>query len=306
MISIIVPVYNSAPGLQKLVDEIERAMSGADLEFELILVDDCSPDGSWNQIEHICKATQFARGLHLMRNFGQHNALLAGIRSANGEIVVTLDDDLQHPPSEIPRLLLALQPSVDVVYGVADQLRHGLLRNTASWVTKLVLQKAMGAQTARRISAFRAFRTELRDGFADFRGPFVSIDVLLTWSTTRFTCVQVRHEQRQFGASNYTLYKLMVHTLNLVTGFSTLPLQVASLLGFLAMMLGLGVLGYVLFTYLWLGGRVPGFTFLASSIALFSGVQLFSIGVIGEYISRMHFRVMDKPSYAIRKHAGAR
>lgn len=300
MISLVVPVFNSASGLLGTFTEIESVMSASGLAYELILVDDGSRDGSWETILAICAKSPQARGIRLMRNFGQHNALLAGIRAARGDTVVTLDDDLQHPPSEVPKLLSALAPSVDVVYGVPKHLQHGLLRNAASWVTKLVLQRAMGADTARRISAFRVFRTQLREGFADFRGPFVSLDVLLTWSTSRFSHLVVRHDDRKFGTSNYTVYKLLVHTLNMVTGFSTLPLQFASFLGFAAMIVGLGILSYVLFTYFVLGWRVPGFTFLASSIALFSGVQLFSIGMIGEYLARMHFRVMDKPPYAVK------
>src|SRR5206468_13023914 len=140
-------------------------------------------------------------------------ALLCGIRAARHELIVTMDDDLQHPPEELPRLLARLQEGFDVVYGVPDKQQHGLWRNLASRFTKLALQKSMGAETARKVSAFRALRTSLRDGFADYRGQFVSIDVLLTWSTTRFTAVEVRHDPREIGASNYTYRKLFVHAL---------------------------------------------------------------------------------------------
>jgi undecaprenyl-phosphate 4-deoxy-4-formamido-L-arabinose transferase len=159
----------------------------------------------------------------------------------------------------------------------------------------------MGAEIARKVSAFRVFRTQVRDAFATYQGPFVSIDVLLTWGTTRFAAITVAHEPRRAGVSNYTFRKLVTHALNMMTGFSVLPLQVASLLGFGFMLFGVGILFYVLGRYVLQGTNVPGFPFLASIIAIFSGVQLFALGVIGEYLARMHFRSMDRPSFVVRR-----
>jgi undecaprenyl-phosphate 4-deoxy-4-formamido-L-arabinose transferase len=170
----------------------------------------------------------------------------------------------------------------------------------ASQVTKLALQNAMGVEIARSVSAFRVFRTQLRDAFADYHGPFVSIDVLLTWGTTRFTAAPVRQDPRQRGVSHYTFRKLMTHALNMLTGFSTLPLQLASLMGFLLTLFGAGILVYVLARYFLGGNPVPGFPFLASVIAVFSGAQLFALGIIGEYLARMHFRMMARPTYIVR------
>jgi undecaprenyl-phosphate 4-deoxy-4-formamido-L-arabinose transferase len=158
----------------------------------------------------------------------------------------------------------------------------------------------MGAKTARHVSAFRAFRACLRDSFADYRGPFVSIDVLLAWSTSRFASVPVRQDPRAAGQSHYTFRKLLTHALNLMTGFTTWPLQLASLTGFAFTLFGLGVLAFVLGRYLIQGASVPGFPFLASVIAIFAGAQLFALGIIGEYLARMHFRLMDRPPYAVR------
>lgn len=237
-----------------------------------------------------------------MRNYGQHNALLCGIRAARHDVVVTLDDDLQNPPEEIPLLLARLGDGFDVVYGQPLTEQHGFWRDRASQITKLVLKASMGAEIARQISAFRAFRTQLRDAFADYRGTFVSIDVLLTWATTRFAAVRVKHVPRKTGESNYTVRQLVTHALNMVTGFSTLPLQLASMIGFLCTFLGLGILVYVLGRTLIFGVSVPGFAFLASIVAIFSGAQLFGIGIIGEYLSRVHVRAMDHPVYVVRDH----
>ncbi len=212
-----------------------------------------------------------------------------------------MDDDLQHPPEELPKLLKKLAEGYDVVYGTPQQEQHGFLRDLASRITKLALQNAMGAETARKASALRVFRTELRDAFMDYRSPSISIDVLLTWATTRFSALSVRHELRKYGQSAYTVRKLINHAVNMMTGFSTLPLQMASVMGFVFSFFGFIVLAYVLMRYLILGGSVPGFPFLASIVTIFSGVQLFALGVIGEYLARMHFRTMDRPPYLIRE-----
>ena len=160
----------------------------------------------------------------------------------------------------------------------------------------------MGVDTARHVSALRVFRTQVRDAFASYAGPFVSIDVLLTWGTTRFSAVTVRHDPRTIGVSNYTLRKLITHALNMMTGFSVLPLQLASLMGFGLAAFSVVVLIWVLGRYLIEGTPLPGFPFLASIIGIFSGAQLLALGIIGEYLARMHFRVMDKPSYVVREY----
>ena len=211
-----------------------------------------------------------------------------------------MDDDLQHPPELLPALLAALTPGLDVVYGSPEKQQHGLLRDLASAITKLVLQNAMGAKTARVVSAWRVFRTHLREAFVTYQAPYVSIDVLLTWGTTRFAAITLRHDPRRLGVSNYTVGKLLRHALNMMTGFSVAPLQLASIVGFSFTLFGFGVLAYVLGRYLLFGSTVAGFPFLASIIAIFSGAQLFALGIMGEYLARMHFRLMEKPSYAVR------
>jgi undecaprenyl-phosphate 4-deoxy-4-formamido-L-arabinose transferase len=238
--------------------------------------------------------------MSLMRNYGQHNALLCGIRAARYDVIVTMDDDLQHPPEEIPKLLDKLSEGHDVVYGTPVRQPHGFLRNVASVVTKLALKSAMGADIARQVCAFRAFRREVARAFVDYQGPFVSIDVFLAWGTDRFAATLVQQQAREQGTSGYTFRSLVRHALNMMTGFSTRPLQLASLTGFAFTLFGFGVLVYVLVRYFLSGTPVPGFPFLASIIALFSGAQLFALGIIGEYLARVHFRSMQKPTYVVR------
>ena len=303
-ISVVVPVYNSEATLCRLVDRITAALEATGADYEILLVNDGSRDQSWQRIAALAADVPRVRGINLMRNYGQHNALLCGIRAARNDVVVTLDDDLQNPPEEISRLLDKLRRGFDVVYGTPVQQQHGFWRLMASRVTKLVLQESMGAETARHVSAFRAFRTPVRAAFDRYHAPLVSIDVLLTWGTTRFAAVPVRHDARPVGRSNYTLSKLVVHALSMVTGFSALPLQVASYVGFSFTIFGGLVLLYVIGRYLIEGGSVAGFPFLASVVAIFSGAQMFALGVIGEYLARIHFRTMDRPVYLERERAG--
>lgn len=305
-ISVVVPVYNSATSLVKLLVRLDVVLKDLGVAAEVILVNDGSRDTSWETVQGLCEEYAFVQGVNMMRNYGQHNALLCGVRLAKYELIVTIDDDLQHPPEEIPKLLAELEKGYDVVYGTPAAEHHGWLRNVASKVTKMALQNAMGADTARRVSAFRVFRTQLREAFAMYQGSFVSMDVLLTWGSTRFSSVPVKHVERPFGVSNYTLGKLIIHALNMMTGFSVLPLQLASMVGFAMTFLGLAVLGYVFTRYAIYGGRVPGFSFLASLIAIFSGAQMFAIGIMGEYLARMHFRSQERPTYAVREHVTAK
>jgi glycosyltransferase involved in cell wall biosynthesis len=300
-VSVVVPVYNGAATLPELVARLTAVLAARAPRSEIVLVNDGSRDASWQVIGELAQREARLRGIDLMRNYGQHNALLCGIRAAAGEVIVTMDDDLQHPPEEIPALLDALTDEMDVVYGTPLVAQHGLLRDVASRATKMVLEGAMGAEVARRVSAFRAFRAELRQAFAQYGNPYVSIDVLLTWATTRFAAVGVRHDPRRTGRSNYTFRMLARHALNMVTGFSVGPLKLASLVGFASTLLGLLVLAYVVGRYLIQGTSVPGFPFLASVIAIFSGAQLFTLGIIGEYLARMHFRLMSRPIYSVRR-----
>jgi len=300
-LSVVVPVYRSQESLPELAAELARVLPTIAAHYELILVCDGSPDNSWDVIVDLAAAHTWIVGIHMMRNYGQHNALLSGIRSARYDLIVTMDDDLQHPPSEIVKLLEKLTERVDVVYGAPEHEQHGLFRDLASQITKWALQSSMGVETARKASAFRLFRTRIREAFAQYSSSYVNIDVLLTWGTTRFAAVTVRHDQRKFGKSTYTFRKLITHALNMITGFSVVPLQIASLLGFVFAGFGALILLYVLINALINGTIVPGFAFLASTVAIFAGAQLFALGIIGEYLARVHFRTMDRPTYTVRE-----
>jgi len=297
-ISVIVPVYNSAVTLNDLIEQLGKVLPSLADKYEVILINDGSRDNSWETIEKICRETTWVQGVNMMRNYGQHNALVCGMRLAKFDISVTMDDDLQHPPSEIHKLLEPLSQGADVVYGIPLKLPHSWWRNAFSRLTKKILAMVMGIPTIRDIGAFRAFRTDIRRASDLFQSPTVILDVLLSWGTTRFTTVQVEEAPRQSGQSNYKFSQLVSQAFLILTGFSTVPLRMTNWLGFISTFFGLVVLVYVVVLY-FMAGSIPGFPFLASMIAIFSGTQLFALGIFGEYLARIFDRSMERPTYVI-------
>ncbi len=300
-LSVVVPVYNSQTILPSLIERLEPVLRQSAGAFEVLLVNDGSQDESGFVLQQLHQSHSWVSVIHLSRNFGQHPALLCGIRAARGRVIVTMDDDLQNPPEEIPKLLAKLAAGHDLVYGTPIHAQHGLSRGFASWIVKLALSQAMGVATARQTSTFRAFRTSLRDAFHAYQSPYVSIDVLLSWGTTRISSVSVDHAPRASGASQYNFFKLTAHALNMLTGFSTLPLRLTSFAGFGASLFGIAVLLFVVGRFLLSGTSVPGFPFLAAIVAILGGAQLFALGIIGEYLARMHVRMLDRPPYVVKE-----
>ncbi len=300
-ISVVIPVYGGSRTLPALVERLGIVLPQVGGEFEVLLINDGSPDESWDIIEGLVKKYPWVHGINLMRNYGQHNATLCGLRAARYKITVTMDQDLQHPPEEIPALLSKLNEGFDVVYGAPRKLPQGFLRNLLTANIKRLLARVMGVPSVRNISAFRMFRTKLRDSFANFQSPTLTLDVLLSWGTARFTSVQVNIPPAE--NSNYNFSRLVHAALLILTGYSTMPLRIASWVGFAMTLFGIGVFVYVLYIYFAVGS-LPGFPFLASIISLFSGAQLFTLGIIGEYLARIFDRSMDRPPYVIDEIVG--
>jgi undecaprenyl-phosphate 4-deoxy-4-formamido-L-arabinose transferase len=283
------------------VDQLSKVMPGETSAYEVILVVDGSPDNTWDVAKELSGRYSSVRAIRLARNYGQHNALIAGVRAARYELVITMDDDLQHPPDQLPVLLKALTDDLDLVYGVAEEEEHGFLRSLASRSVKLGLATVLGVREAKSLSALRVFRTFLRDGFDGLQGPHAEIDVAFSWGTTRIGAATVRMDDRANGRSNYSVKKLFGHALNMVLGYSTRPLRAVSYLGLGCAALGLALLGYVLWVYFVGDTTVAGFTSIASMVALFSGAQMLAIGVLGEYVGRLHSGGMGRPTYVVRE-----
>ncbi len=296
-VSVVIPVFQSTTTLIDLVSRVHSALDST--PHQVLLVDDGSGSETWNTILGLAATDNLVVGVRLGRNFGQHSALLAGLRLAKYSVTVTLDDDLQNPPEQIPILLARLSEGTDVVYGTPRVTSQKRWRTASSLLTRTLLASSLGAGNAAQMSSFRAFRTSLRHGFEADLGPAVSLDALLSWSTSRFAAVEVDHHPRFEGKSNYSLRKLVRFAFDTATGYSSRPLQAATLLGLVTATFGVGVLGYVLTRIMVTDKSVPGFAFLVSLITIFAGVQFIALGVIGEYLARMHFRVMRKPTFVI-------
>lgn len=302
-LSVVIPVYNSEKTLTPLVERLAKVLPGLVGSYEVLLINDGSRDGSWGVIEALSKRYAWVHGIDLARNFGQHNALLCGIRAACYDVCITMDDDLQQFPEEIHGLLEKLDQGFDVVYGVPKRHRQSWWRNWGSVLTKWSVSFVVGrevSQSVRDVSAFRAFRTDLRRSFEAYHGAEVILDGLLGWSTTRFASTTVEEAPRTVGKSNYSFGKLASMALLILTNFSTAPLRLASILGFCFTIMGFLGLVYVVVIYIMLGS-VPGFSFLASTIFVFGGVQLFALGIIGEYLARLFERSSGRPLYTIAR-----
>ena len=297
-LSIVVPVYRGEEFLVSLLEEMAVTLPTFANKYEVILVNDGSPDNSWQIIQSLTRKYDWVRGICFMCNYGQHNATLCGVRAARYSIVATMDQDLQHPPGELPVLLAKLEEGYDVVYGAPRKLPQSLWRNFMTASIKRILANVMGISSLKNISAFRLFRTELREALVNFQSPTLILDVLLSWGTSRFTSVRV--DIKPAGRSNYNFVKLVKTVLIILTGYSTSPLRLASWVGFAMTFFGLCVFFYVIAVY-FIAGSLPGFPFLASIIALFSGAQLFALGIFGEYLARIFDRSMDRPIYIIRE-----
>jgi undecaprenyl-phosphate 4-deoxy-4-formamido-L-arabinose transferase len=263
-----------------------------DLPHEIILVNDGSSDGSWQTITAVAQEHKCIKGLSLTRNYGQQSALLCGIREAVFDVTVCMDDDLQHPPEELPQLVDALKDrNLDVVFGTPETMPHPFWRVVAARSVKALLSLVLGDDNIRNMSAFLCFRTELRTGFDRHLGPTATIEVLLSWVTSRSGAVNVKHQPRKRGKTGYTLQKLVDYTLMLITSYSTALLRLATLIGIL--LTASGCIAAVLRIF------VPGGN--GWLITLLAGIQLFFLGIASEYLARLYFRTMGRPPYVIRE-----
>ncbi len=242
--------------------------------------------------------------VRLMRNFGQHNALMCGFRHARGQFIITMDDDLQNPPSEIPKLISAIEDGqLDVVYGCYETKMHGMTRNLGSFLVQAFYRLVFKSSQA--VTSFRIIRREVIGSIRSYNLNYTYIDGLLAWSTQRIGQVLVGHHPRTIGRSGYSVAKLLVLAFNLFTNFSLLPLQLVSAVGFAAAVSGLAIGAYYLVQALFSAIAVPGFAATIVSIFILGGVQLLALGIMGEYLGRLHLNINRKPQYVERESISA-
>jgi undecaprenyl-phosphate 4-deoxy-4-formamido-L-arabinose transferase len=300
-VSIVVPVYRSEGTLGPLFERLAKALRETPGGFEVVFVDDASPDGSWRVLEDLQRAhPERIVAVRLARNFGQHNALMCGFREARGSVVVTMDDDLQNPPEEVPKLLSALaDPELDVVYGRFRAKKHRPWRNGGSWLINVFYRRVFGSDVT--VSSFRAIRKATVQNILTYDLNFTFVDGLIAWNTQRIAEVDVAHDARPGGRSGYTLARLATLAFNLFTNFSLLPLQFVSAMGLLLAGAGFLVGAWYLVAFLRHRIGVPGYASTITAILVLGGAQLVALGIIGEYLGRLHLNVNRKPQYAVRK-----
>ena len=300
-LSVIIPVYRSEATLRPLLNRLLPVLDAITQDSEVILIDDGSPDHAWEVIldlrrEHPGKIV----AVQLMRNFGQHNALMCGFHHARGRLVVTMDDDLQHPPESIATLLAALRDrDLDLVYGSYEEKMHDPGRVVGSWLVNGFFRLIF--QTSVTVTSFRAIRRELVRSILCYDLNFTYVDGLLAWNTQRAGEVAVPHHSRQSGRSGYSFWKLATLALNLFTNFSLLPLQIVSVCGSLAAGAGLILAAYYFIQSLRHNITVPGYASIIIAVLVLGGIQLMSLGIMGEYLGRLHLNVNRKPQYVERQ-----
>jgi glycosyltransferase involved in cell wall biosynthesis len=299
-LSIVVPVYNSAGTLGNLLERLTQTIETITKNYEIILVDDGSRDDSWAVIQSLrLKYGDHMVTVQLMRNYGQHNTLMCGIGVARGEYVVTMDDDLQNPPEEIPKLLAHIkQHGLDLVYGCPSNRNHAAWRNLGSALVWHFYRTVFRNPVTP--TPFRVMRHQLAQSVLFYDLNFTYLDGLLAWCTSRIAGVEVEHHARAQGSSGYSLGKLLGLALNLYTNFSLIPLQIVSGLGFVTAASGFLVGIYYLIQFFASSIAVPGFASTIIAILILGGAQLLALGVIGEYLGRLHLNVNRKPQYVIR------
>jgi len=298
--SIVVPVYRSQETLPLLAKRLTAQLDQLNKPYEIIMVEDNGGDNSWQVMRELQQQYPTLRIVQLMRNFGQHNALMCGFSLCRGDLVITLDDDLQNPPEEIPKLISAMTDNYDVIYGVPPKRNQHFIRNLGSYFVRAVYKKIFNLRVD--LTSFRIMRRQVVKGICRYDKNFTFIDGLLAWHTTRIGEVEVRHDARAQGVTGYSLKKLITLTVNMLTNFSIGPLQVATLLGLIFSSFGFLIAIWFILKYLIFGVPVPGFTSIIVSITLFSGVQMLTLGIIGEYLGRVHLNINSKPQYYIRNY----
>lgn len=301
-LSIVVPVYNESENLEEFSRRTLDAAGLIGKPFELIFVDDGSSDGSWEILEGIQKENQgVVKLVGFNRNYGQHMAIIAGFERVQGEIIVTLDADLQNPPEEIPKLVKKMEEGFDVVAGWRENRQDSIYRTWPSLIVNKVASRVVGVKQHDYGCMLRAYSREVVDQINSCTECTTFIPALAN-TFARKTCeIHVRHADRSAGKSKYNLFKLIRLNFDLMTGFSLVPLQLVSIMGLLIAMLGFGFGVFLFIRRLIVGPEVEGVFTLFAILFVFIGLQIFVIGLLGEYIGRMFREVQRRPRYHIRR-----
>lgn len=302
LVSFVIPCYRSENTLPAVIEEVNSTMeSMTEYSHEIILVNDSSPDGTINTIRELCGKHANITGIDLAKNFGQHAALMAGMRQAKGDIVVCLDDDGQTPADEVGKLLDKLNEGFDVVYASYGKKKHSLFRNFGSKVNELMTRVMLGKPKELYISSYFAAKRFVVEDMLRYEHSYAYVIGLVLRATKNIANVEVKHRSRAEGTSGYTLKKLLGLWFNGFTAFSIKPLRIATVIG--VMCAGGGFLYgiYTIVKRLLLPDIQAGFSALMSMLVFMGGMIMLMLGMIGEYIGRIYISMNNSPQYVIRE-----
>lgn len=287
-ISLVIPCYNCSASIHELTPRLVATLDAMHLDYEIILVNDYSPDDSWEVLSSLARNSDRIIAINLMKNMGQHSATLAGMAQAQGEVIITMDDDLQHLPEDIPKLYeeLLKDPSLDIVVGYVEDKKHSLFRNLGSKMQHFIRKLIFPGASRLNITTFRALRADLSKLIISHKQSNPRILLIVFTITSHIGYIKLKHENRKYGKSGYTLSQLIELTIIPIIYYSSLPLRLVSFLGITVSGLSFITAIYYIMRYL-MGGIVPGFTTLTLMILFSTGLILFSFGIVGEYLSRI-------------------
>lgn len=304
-ISFVIPCYRSAKTIEGVVAEIQDTMASIpNYVYDIFLVNDCSPDDTYEVIKALCAKYNNITGLSLAKNFGQHAALMAGLRKSDGDIVVCLDDDGQTPANEVGKLLAGIESGSDVVYASYENKKHSAFRNFGTWMNDIMTRVMLGKPKELHLTSYFAARRFVIDSMLRYENSYPYIIGLVLRATRNITNVPVSHRSREVGTSGYTMKKLLGLWFNGFTAFSIFPLRVATVTG--VIFAGAGFI-YGIYTIVkkFVNPEVPlGFSSLMAAVVFIGGMLMIMLGLIGEYIGRIYISINNSPQYVIREETG--
>lgn len=300
-ISVVIPVYNSEHIIEKLHQRLTETLYGYAERYEIILVNDCSPDNVWEKILVLCEKDMAVKGLSLRKNVGYDNAIMAGLNYVSYPKIIIMDDDLQHSPEYIPKLVEKLGNGFDIVYGQFLAKKQTPIKNFGSWLNGQLARFIIGKPKDLYLSPFKALKREIAEEAVQYGGPFPYVDGLFFQITSSIGQIPLEHHQRDSGTGGHGIFRSLRIMLNFCTTFSIIPLRVFTLSGFLVA-LSAGFFSAVLILWKIFGEiDVEGWASLLLAILVFSGIQLMGLGILGEYVGRSYMNINRKPQFVLKE-----
>jgi undecaprenyl-phosphate 4-deoxy-4-formamido-L-arabinose transferase len=303
-LSVVIPVYNSSTIISKLINNLSEEILKIKkiASYQIILVNDYSDDSSWDEITKICNNEKFVVGINLMKNYGQHNALMAGINIADGNYIITMDDDFQHSPKEISKLLDKIEEGYDVCYTNYQNNKYSTFKVFSSRLSNKISNFLINKPNDIYLSSFKCFTKKIAEEIKKYDGPFVYIDGLIFNITSNVSSVNVEHLDRMTGTTNYNIFKLISLWLRVLTNFSIVPLRVSTITGFFMTFISFCAIILIIIIKLMNPTIAAGWASIISVLLFFSGLQFIVLGLIGEYIGRSYLNINKKPQFVVREY----